>query len=135
MIMRALASLKAKLYGFEIDENDDIVECNRAKGVTKCVVKKQSHFKVMLIVYKKKKYQIVNNNFLRPRNKKFLISVKKKFALSPDYDKRYLIKNTTDTFARGHCKWRIINYENQLIKKNNLLSIVLRNKYYSKYMV
>ena len=53
--MITFASLRAKLYAYEIDKNETLIECKRAKGVKNCVVKKKIKFQDYVECFTKRK--------------------------------------------------------------------------------
>lgn len=98
-IITCMWGLRSKMYCLQVNYKDFI---KRAKGVKSNVIKttiNSSHFDDCLInsilVYR-------NQCMIRPRFHKLYTDQSNKLALNPFDDKRYLLKNSTDTLPWGH---------------------------------
>ena len=98
-IIAEFVGLRSKLYTILFDDESTI---KKAKGVKSCVVKKTIEFED----YEKflKEDTIVCREQLNIRSRKHQLYTEKckKIALSGRDDKRYLLKDSTDTLPWGH---------------------------------
>ncbi|XP_031778312.1 uncharacterized protein LOC116416070 [Nasonia vitripennis] len=98
-IMTEFVGLRSKMYSILIDGAETV---KKAKGIKSNVVKKSITFEDYrkclqdLVIIKREQCNI--------RSKLYIVHTEKqeKIALSPHYDKRYLLPHSTDTLPWGH---------------------------------
>ena len=77
----------------------------KAKGVKKCVVKKELKHKNFVNCLLTGEREIRKQNVIRSREHHIFTETIEKIALSADDDKRVVLENGIDTLALGH--WRL----------------------------
>ena len=102
-IIREIVALRAKMYAYEIDNNNKKEECKRAKGIKKCVVNKTISFSDYLDCLENKTEIMREQRLFKSELHNVFTICQKKIALSAYDDKRYLIKNSkSETLPWGH---------------------------------
>ena len=92
-------SLRSKLYSLKLLGADDK---KTAKGIKKCVVSKTINFDDYVACLKNESELVCEQNSIRSKHHNVFSIKERKIALSPFDNKRYLIKNSTDTLPWGH---------------------------------
>ena len=77
----------------------------KAKGVKKCVVKKELNHKNFVNCLLTGKIEVRQQNVIRSHEHHLFTETVKMIALSADDDKRVVLENKIDTLALGH--WRL----------------------------
>ena len=101
-IIKEFAALRQKLYSFLVKNGK---EEKKAKGVKKCVIKKDLKHKNFVNCLLTGKKEIRKQNAIRSREHHVFTETIQKIALSADDDKRVVLENGIDTLALGH--WRL----------------------------
>ena len=112
-IMEEFVGLRAKLYSYKMLEGKESKKC---KGVKISVVKKSimhENYKNCLFTGKE---QLRKMNIIRSYNHEIYTEEVNKIALSPDDDKRHILKGLTDTLALGNYRI-LIKYFSRIIGK------------------
>ncbi|XP_043471972.1 uncharacterized protein LOC122504790 [Leptopilina heterotoma] len=104
-IVTEFVGLRSKMYSVRVEEKDLI---KKAKGVKAGVVKKNIDFDDYVYCLRNVKIQSRTQYCIRSKLHNVQTLKQTKIALSPYDDKRYLLANSTDTLAWGHCK--IVQY-------------------------
>ncbi|XP_051157441.1 uncharacterized protein LOC127279246 [Leptopilina boulardi] len=100
-IVTEFVGLRSKMYSVRV-ENQDFIK--KAKGVKAGVVKKSISFDDYVYCLRNVNMQSRTQYTIRSKLHKVQTVKQTKIALSPFDDKRYLLSNSTDTLAWGHCK-------------------------------
>ncbi|XP_043478219.1 uncharacterized protein LOC122508763 [Leptopilina heterotoma] len=100
-IVTEFVGLRSKMYSVRV-ENKDVIK--KAKGVKAVVVKKDIDFDDYVYCLQNVKIQSRTQYCIRSNLHNVQTLKQTKIALSPFDDKRFLLANSTDTLAWGHCK-------------------------------
>lgn len=100
-IITAFVGLRSKMYGIQVE---GIEKIKKAKGVKKCVLKKEITFADYVDCLMNKKTIARTQRTFRTKNHIVFTIAQKKIALSPFDDKRYILENNIDTLPWGHHK-------------------------------
>ncbi|XP_051162388.1 uncharacterized protein LOC127282258 [Leptopilina boulardi] len=104
-IVTEFVGLRSKMYSLRVEGQDFI---KKVKGIKTAVVKKTITFNDYLFCLKNVQIQSRTQYCIRSKLHNVHTLKQTKTALSPFDDKRYLLKNSTDTLAWGHCN--IVNH-------------------------
>ncbi|XP_051165698.1 uncharacterized protein LOC127284345 [Leptopilina boulardi] len=107
-IVTEFVGLRSKMYSVRVEDQDFI---KKAKGVKSAVVKKTITFDDYTYCLRNVKMQSRTQYCIRSKLYNVQTLKQTKIALSPYDDKRFLLSNSTDTLAWGHCKITQINDE------------------------
>ncbi|XP_051155221.1 uncharacterized protein LOC127277868 [Leptopilina boulardi] len=107
-IVTEFVGLRSKMYSVRVEDQDFI---KKAKGVKSAVVKKTITFDDYTYCLRNVKMQSRTQYCIRSKLHNVQTLKQTKVALSPYDDKRFLLDNSSDTLAWGHCKIRQINDE------------------------
>ncbi|XP_051167813.1 uncharacterized protein LOC127285718 [Leptopilina boulardi] len=105
-IVTEFVGLRSKMYSVRVEDQDFI---KKAKGVKSAVVKKTITFDDYTYCLRNVKMQSRTQYCIRSKLHNVQTLKQTKIALSPYDDKRFLLSNSTDTLAWGHCKITQIN--------------------------
>ncbi|XP_051168850.1 uncharacterized protein LOC127286461 [Leptopilina boulardi] len=105
-IVTEFVGLRSKMYSLRVEGQDFI---KKVKGIKTAVVKKTITFNDYLFCLKNVQIQSRTQYCIRSKLHNVHTLKQTKTALSPFDDKRYLLKNSTDTLAWGHCN--IVNHD------------------------